>query len=121
MRVLFNVHRDRQHLFPLVPLAWACRAAGHEVRIAGPAVLTDVIVHTGLPANWPAHPHLLDDQQCAVIELIGRNSAETAEYMVDALIAFAGDWRPDVMVHDIAGFAGAVSVCNLLRREEPMK
>jgi hypothetical protein len=50
MRVLFTVQRDRQHLFPLVPLAWACRAAGHEVRIAGPPVLQDVIVHTGLPA-----------------------------------------------------------------------
>jgi glycosyltransferase len=136
MRVLFCVQRDRSHLFPLVPLAWACRAAGHEVRIAGPPALQDVIVHTGLPAvtvgrdeplpnstadiktsfrhkpfpvNWPAHIHLLDEQQRAVIELLGRNTCESAEYTVDSLIAFARDWRPDVVVQDIFCFVGAVA------------
>jgi UDP:flavonoid glycosyltransferase YjiC (YdhE family) len=136
MRVLFCVQRDLSHLFPLVPLAWACRAAGHEVRIAGPPALQDVIVHTGLPAvtvgrdqpmpnntadiklafqhkpfpvNWPAHPHLLDEPQHAVIEMLARNACESAEYTVDGLIAFARDWRADVVVHDILGFVGAVA------------
>jgi glycosyltransferase len=136
MRVLFSPHPGQQHLFPMVPLAWACRAAGHEVRIAGPPALTDVIVHTGLPAvvvgrdqplppgaadiamvfqhqpfpeNWPAHPHLLDDQQRATVELLGSNCSRTAEYTVDELIAFATQWRPDLIVHDTAGFAGAVT------------
>src|SRR5438067_1681305 len=100
MRVLFTPHRDLQHLYPLVPLAWACRAAGHEVRIAGPPALVDAIVHTGLsgvvtgrdtpppngtadpgpalvhgqrfPPDWPLHQDLLDDGQRAAIELLGR-------------------------------------------------
>ena len=34
MRVLFVVTPGVGHLFPMVPLAWALRAAGHEVLIA---------------------------------------------------------------------------------------
>src|SRR5689334_12161686 len=124
MRVLFTPHKDLQHLYPLVPLAWACRAAGHEVRIAGPPGLADAIVHTGLagvvvgrdtpppagisemvpklvhgqrfPRDWPLHQQSLDAGQRSAIELLGRNSAAAAEQTVDDLIAFARIWRPDL-------------------------
>src|SRR5690349_15363232 len=138
MRVLVCPHRDRQHLYPLVPLAWACRAAGHEVRVAAAPGLGDAILHCGLPAvpvgrdapvavggdggeiakvyqhrpfppDWPFHPDQLDDRQREVIELLGRNCAAAAEYAVDDLIDFAVHWRPDLVVHDTAGFAGAVA------------
>ena len=117
MRVLFCPHRDAQHLYPLVPLAWAGRAAGHDVRVAGPPALTTAIVHTGLPAvvvgrdkpapttadgsrsaivyrhqlppDWPIRTHLLTADQRATIEMLGQNAADAAEYTVDELIAFA--------------------------------
>jgi UDP:flavonoid glycosyltransferase YjiC (YdhE family) len=142
MRILFSPHRDRQHLYPLVPLAWACRAAGHDVRIAAVPALADAIVHTGLPAvtvgadmppptsrddagtvmvyqhrrfppDWPLHPDRLDAEQRAAVELLGRNSAAIAEYSVDGLIAFAESWRPDVVVHDTASFTGPVAAAAL--------
>jgi UDP:flavonoid glycosyltransferase YjiC (YdhE family) len=50
MRVLFTCQPALPHLYPLVPLAWACRSAGHEVRIASEAKIVEQIVHTGLHA-----------------------------------------------------------------------
>jgi UDP:flavonoid glycosyltransferase YjiC (YdhE family) len=126
----------------MVPLAWALRAAGHEVRIATAPALTDTAVHTGLPAvtvgrdvpppspresggvtkvyqhrpfppDWPLHQDLLDEEQRATIELFGRNSAITAEFVLDDVIAFARRWRPDLVVHDTASFSGAVTAATL--------
>ncbi len=50
MRVLFASFTQRTHLYPMVPLAWAFRAAGHEVRVAAQPGLTDAIVGAGLTA-----------------------------------------------------------------------
>ncbi|GLY37988.1 glycosyl transferase [Amycolatopsis sp. NBRC 101858] len=50
MKVLFTTLAANAHLYNLVPMAWALRAAGHDVRIAAQPDLTDAIVHTGLPA-----------------------------------------------------------------------
>nr|WP_052478257.1 nucleotide disphospho-sugar-binding domain-containing protein [Kibdelosporangium sp. MJ126-NF4]CEL17197.1 Glycosyltransferase [Kibdelosporangium sp. MJ126-NF4]CTQ91573.1 Glycosyltransferase [Kibdelosporangium sp. MJ126-NF4] len=137
MRILFTPHSARQHLYPLVPLAWACRAAGHEVRIAGAPVLAAAMYDTGLPAvvvgrdvappavasrgitarfyaherfpsDWPLRTHLLTGDQRELLEFLGRNAARAARATVDDMVAFARDWRPDAVVYDVAGFAGAV-------------
>lgn len=50
MRVLFVPHNWASHYFPMVPLAWAFRSAGHEVRVAGEPSITDAIVRSGMPA-----------------------------------------------------------------------
>jgi glycosyltransferase (activator-dependent family) len=50
MKVLFTTLAANAHLYNLVPMAWALRAAGHDVRIAAQPDLTDAIVRTGLPA-----------------------------------------------------------------------
>ncbi|MFJ7212996.1 activator-dependent family glycosyltransferase [Amycolatopsis sp. NPDC098790] len=50
MKVLFTTLAANAHLYNLVPVAHALRAAGHDVRIAAQPDLTDAIVHTGLPA-----------------------------------------------------------------------
>ncbi|RSO06264.1 glycosyl transferase family 28, partial [Streptomyces sp. WAC 06725] len=50
MRVLFTVIAAKTHLYNLVPMAWALRAAGHEVRVAGPPDLVEPITATGLTA-----------------------------------------------------------------------
>ncbi|MFF2184764.1 activator-dependent family glycosyltransferase [Streptomyces sp. NPDC058155] len=48
MRVLFTVFAAKAHFYNLVPMAWALRAAGHEVRVASQPDLMDVITRTGL-------------------------------------------------------------------------
>ncbi len=138
MRVLFTPNNARQHLYPMVPLAWACRAAGHEVRIAAAPVLASAMRAVGLPAvvvgsdvsppgmaikgltarfhtherfppDWPLAVHLLSDDQRDLLEYLGRNAARGARATVDDMVAFARVWRPDVVVYDVAGFAGAVT------------
>ncbi|MFJ8166250.1 activator-dependent family glycosyltransferase [Streptomyces sp. NPDC096136] len=50
MRVLITCFAHNTHYYNLVPLAWALRAAGHEVRVASQPALTDVINGSGLTA-----------------------------------------------------------------------
>jgi UDP:flavonoid glycosyltransferase YjiC (YdhE family) len=50
MRVLFTTWAWPSHYFPMVPLAWAVRAAGHEVRVASQPELARTILDSGLPA-----------------------------------------------------------------------
>ncbi|MGW0656331.1 activator-dependent family glycosyltransferase [Streptomyces umbrinus] len=50
MRVLFTVFAAKPHFYNLVPMAWALRAAGHEVRVASQPDLTETITRTGLTA-----------------------------------------------------------------------
>jgi hypothetical protein len=50
MRILFTTWAWPSHLFPLVPFAWTCGAAGHDVCIASQPALTDAITKSGLPA-----------------------------------------------------------------------
>lgn len=50
MRVLFTSFAHSSHFYPLVPVAWALRAAGHEVRVASQPDLTETITRAGLTA-----------------------------------------------------------------------
>jgi UDP:flavonoid glycosyltransferase YjiC (YdhE family) len=142
MRLLFTSLATPQHLYPLVPLAWACRAAGHDVVFAGTPAIAGAAVHTGLPTavvvadvppnslttpgstaatyghdrfppDWPLRPHRLAADQRALLDRLGRNSAAAAEAMTGDLIGFARTWRPDVIVHDTASFAGPVAAAVL--------
>jgi glycosyltransferase len=50
VRILFTVFGTKPHLYPLVPLGWAFRAAGHEVRLASTPSWAADLAYTGLPA-----------------------------------------------------------------------
>jgi UDP:flavonoid glycosyltransferase YjiC (YdhE family) len=50
MRVLFATWAWPSHYFPMVPLAWALRAAGHDVRMASQPELLPTMCASGLPA-----------------------------------------------------------------------
>lgn len=50
MRVLMVCAAHKTHYFHVVPLAWALRTAGHEVRVAVPPELVDIVTGTGLTA-----------------------------------------------------------------------
>ncbi|AVZ73111.1 glycosyl transferase [Streptomyces lunaelactis] len=50
MRVLFTTYPERTHFLLMVPLAWALRTAGHEVRFASQPKFADTITQAGLTA-----------------------------------------------------------------------
>jgi glycosyltransferase len=138
MRVLFTALGGRPHLYPLVPLAWALRTGGHEVRFASSPNLADDAVHSGLPAvrvggsptltaaeredlvatvfgqdPWPpgyaGNVKLLDAEQSTLLRRLGRYMVALSDAIVDELVAFALDWRPDLVVYEASTFAGSVA------------
>lgn len=142
MRVLFTTWASPSHLFPMVPLAWAFQAAGHQVRVAVPpncvphvngAGLTPVAVGpepdvragaTGgrlkswhaqrpWPADWPLYLDALDDDQRGLLEALVDRMVGIAEGMLPDLLSYAQDFRPDLIVRDAGTYAGAV-VADLL-------
>ncbi|WP_062346012.1 activator-dependent family glycosyltransferase [Herbidospora yilanensis] len=50
MRVLITTYPERTHFLLMVPLAWALRTAGHEVRVAVQPKFADVVTQAGLTA-----------------------------------------------------------------------
>src|SRR5438128_2281450 len=130
-------------MYPLVPLAWAFRLAGHEVRFASAGSIEDAIIHTGLPAvvirrtgpvltgeelddlvrevysqpPWPldygVNRHLLDDSQRALLTRLGQYMVAASDRLAGGLVKFAKEWKPDLIVHDATTYAGAVAAAVL--------
>ncbi|MEV7545848.1 nucleotide disphospho-sugar-binding domain-containing protein [Streptomyces sp. NPDC089915] len=130
MRVLFTAWAWPPHYYPLVPLAWAMRNAGHEIRVAGPPALADAITHSGQPAvevgrdadfsemtrgtmnidrDAPATPELWRELRKPKGERALKMFASIAETMVDGLVDFARGWQPDLVVHSPTSYAGAIA------------
>ena len=130
MRILLTPSDWSSRYFPLVPLAWACRAAGHEVRVAGQPSIIKEIISSGLPVV--PLPDSYDDMETAARlyqegqrNLKGKTPTSLAEFrqlppevfrqfselkfdphiraaeaMAGDLVAFVRDWRPDLIVTD---------------------
>lgn len=127
MRVLFTPLPVGTHLYHQVALAWAFRAAGHEVRVAAQPVLTPTTISTGLlpvevgdgyefmagmlalrsgnrfnadelAAMSPEEQRRLRDERFVpVVELASR--------MAPDMVRFAELWRPDLVITDPVVFA----------------
>ncbi|WP_433170043.1 nucleotide disphospho-sugar-binding domain-containing protein [Actinoallomurus sp. CA-150999] len=125
MRVLMLSSPFASHLAPMVPLAWALQAAGHDVMVAGPPDVMDVVHATGLcgvtigepvrAAEWLSG-HLPEGVR--PIQMFGPGTPETLESGVKLWLAHARDAlpgylalarcrRPDLIVVDPLEFAGA--------------
>ncbi|MEU4446162.1 nucleotide disphospho-sugar-binding domain-containing protein [Actinosynnema sp. NPDC050801] len=130
MRVLFVSSPGAGHVFPMVPLAWALRAAGHEVLVAttdtgliaaraglpvvdlAPDVDLDA-VRTRLLREEPRLAELalkggLDD----VREAVGA-FAHISALLADGLVAAALTWRPDLVVQSQLQGAGLVAAARI--------
>lgn len=59
MRVLLTSFAHNTHFFNLVPLAWALRTAGHEVRVASQPALVPAITGAGLTAVAVGTDHVI--------------------------------------------------------------
>ncbi|MER7498527.1 nucleotide disphospho-sugar-binding domain-containing protein [Nonomuraea pusilla] len=126
MRVVFTTWAWPSHLYALVPLARACRAAGHEVLFASePGLARDV-----LRADLPAAVVGTDIDTAGMVQeylLPLPGAAEPApkregkgpralrmlmahaESMTADLIRLITDWRADLVVYDQVTLAGPVA------------
>jgi UDP:flavonoid glycosyltransferase YjiC (YdhE family) len=129
MRVLFTTWAWPSHLYVLVPLAWACRAAGHEVLVASQPEILDEITRTGLPgaavgadvdAVELVRGYVLPSEAgqgdgLGQAPKLGKGPRAMqmfmahAESMVDSLVDLAREWRPDVVVFEPTALAGPVA------------
>lgn len=139
MRVLFVTAAIRSHFNFLVPIAWAMRSAGHDVRVASQPNLAEAVTGAGLPAV-----RVGDELRVRTRDLVaGRPSGErlqfdisekrpeklTWEYvrgtfmmfpravselfadssMLDDLVRFAERWRPDLVIWDALTYTGPIT------------
>jgi UDP:flavonoid glycosyltransferase YjiC (YdhE family) len=122
MRILFVAAPLPGHLMPLVPLAAACRDAGHEVILAGGGFPPDVMglrtADIGARFSLPRsaikvalrHPGIARAEMRGVAghamvgELFGRANLA----LVEPLEALASRERPDLIVFEPLAEAGAV-------------
>lgn len=127
MRVLFLSTPQASHVFPMIPLAWALRAAGHEVSIAtsGPALIAS---QTGIPVidfapadaeNAAAIPQLIADHPHILWNRLERTEdgwpmlANATRAFADKMVAVAESWEPDLIVHSQLQGAGPLAAAKI--------
>jgi hypothetical protein len=124
MRIAFVPLAWATHYMPMVPLAWALRAAGHEVRVACQPGVSNAVVCSGMAvqpvgsgydlmaalaevsrrAAVPATPEAVralgpeELQRLLAARYVPHVAA--AEAMAADLVAFVRAWRPDLIVAD---------------------
>ncbi|KAB2381586.1 nucleotide disphospho-sugar-binding domain-containing protein [Actinomadura montaniterrae] len=135
MRVLVVAHGPA-HVPWIIPLSWACRLAGHEVRVAARPECVGLVTRSGLPAvsigdddasrtasAVPVRPALARRRAPVPPTRDGRPAGLTpeiqaaltakmigiADLVADDLVAFARSWKPDLVLHDTAAAAGLVA------------
>ncbi len=122
MRIVFVAAPLQGHVLPLIPLAAACRDAGHDVIVASGGFPTDVLglrtADIGASFSLPRsairvalrHPRIARAEMrgtaghAMVGELFGRANLA----LVGPLLALAERERPDLIVYESLGEAGAI-------------
>jgi enterobactin C-glucosyltransferase len=127
MRVLFVTPPGYGLLFPLVPIAHALRAAGHDVLLATTGSTQEVAAQAGLTVVDVAPDA---DLQAIFARTAGQFGATRSpqalrehrgpsmfvligEAMVDGTIALAREWGADLVVHTPHGTAGQYAAAAL--------
>ena len=120
MRVLLTTQPAYGHVRPMLPLAEALRARGHEVRIASAGRFRGVIRDLGYDAEVAGLDWLEGDHASIPEELRsppGLTLAQfvahqfvwmTAERMARDVIDLADRWPPDVVIHETTEFGGVL-------------
>jgi UDP:flavonoid glycosyltransferase YjiC (YdhE family) len=123
VRILFTFAGGLGHLNPLLPLASAARAAGHDVALTGkPSVVATVeadgftVVGTGAENDAarteraPLAPVDREREERVLRDGFGR---AIARRRTSALVDVARSWRPDVFVCDETDFGGTLAAQSL--------
>ncbi|MFI7443470.1 activator-dependent family glycosyltransferase [Nonomuraea indica] len=139
MRVVIAVQAELTHFLGMVPLGWALRTAGHDVRVATQPELAAAVADSGLTAVPVGRDHL-GRRLIELAESLGQEGdpgfdlAEdrperlTWEYVRDGhreivpwwlrvineplvadLVAYCREWRPDLVLWELTTFAGAIA------------
>jgi UDP:flavonoid glycosyltransferase YjiC (YdhE family) len=120
MRTLFTTQAGSGHWRPLVPLAKAVRAAGHDVAFATTPVACTALSELGftsfpagidewLPHLQSAFPHTHDPT--APVETIWTEVFVNtrARHALPDLLTIGESWHPDLIVRESTEFAGCVA------------
>ena len=118
MRILFAFAGGQGHFDPLVPLAGAALAAGHDVAVTGRADMLEAIRERGFEAiespgkapdpaaRMPLKAYDPVDEERALREWY---AGELARERAAALLALASSWGAERIVRDEADFGAAVA------------
>jgi UDP:flavonoid glycosyltransferase YjiC (YdhE family) len=121
MRVLLTSQPGYGHFLPLLPLARALVAGGHEVRVGTSASFAPVVERAGFRAeavglNWilgddSTIPPDLREPPAFTIEAVvaHRFVHQTAERLATDIVALADRWRPDLIVRETLEFGGPLA------------
>ena len=122
MKVLFTTHPTASHWHPLVPLARALEAAGHEVAFATSPGFCPTVEAGGFRCFPAGADDLPEERQQRREQLVGLNPQEEtfftlrhafagvrAERSLMSLLDILGDWQPGVVVRENTEFAGCVA------------
>jgi UDP:flavonoid glycosyltransferase YjiC (YdhE family) len=123
MRILVMSLSGLGHVHPMVPLALAAQARGHELRwLTGPDAV-ERLASIGIAAHPVGIPFesLRAEYWERYPGSAGAARSETPDHVFPHLfgeiapshtlpdaVSFARDWRPDLVVHDAADFAGPI-------------
>ncbi|RKR86886.1 glycosyltransferase [Micromonospora pisi] len=152
MRVMLPIWPNPSHLYPIVPLAWALQAAGHEVCVPAHPDIAEATAAVGLTAvplgdrekmpvpMGPGRAYVSEREKVAkATKALGITADEQEAWdsfsqfmlpavwdfhpygaspsepqmVMDALVAFARSWRPDLVLWDpcFPGAAVAARAC----------
>ncbi|MDL4815422.1 nucleotide disphospho-sugar-binding domain-containing protein [Actinomadura opuntiae] len=139
MHVLFTPFAQPNSFYGMVPLAWALRAAGHEVRVAAQPLIAGAVTASGLPfvpvgtgygreqqmEEYRRNTRREDLKHAGTLDkFVALDPAEKkrinnevvlpthhrlAEAMAEELVPFARDWEPDLVVSDPLVIAGTLA------------
>jgi UDP:flavonoid glycosyltransferase YjiC (YdhE family) len=123
MRVLFTCYPADGHLQPMVPLATAMRDRGHDVMFATAESFHPAVSEFGFSAAAAGADALANRAEFArrtpvtgKIPYAERREVAfptlfaeiAAPIAVGEMLEFATGWQPDLVVHDVAEYAGAL-------------
>jgi UDP:flavonoid glycosyltransferase YjiC (YdhE family) len=128
MRVLFLSTPQVSHVFPMVPTAWALRAAGHDVVLATSGTAARAAERTGIPVvdlapgdaeHAEAIPRLIAGHPAILWARLTRTEdgwpmlAGAVREFADSMTAAAEAVAPDLVVHSQLLGAGAVAAAKI--------
>lgn len=130
MRVLFTTWATASHYLPMVPLGWALRAAGHEVRVACQPGFAGFVAGTGLhpvvtgedidvSGFWKGIDVAAGDGSAAADHAARRSAravtmfATVGESLAGPVTDFARDWNCDLVVFEPRAYAGLIAAARL--------
>lgn len=122
MRVLLTAQPGYGHFRPLLPMAHALVAAGHEVRVGTSASYAAVVEREGLTAeavglDWlhgvkaSIPPELKAPPEADTLETFFAHQfvRMTAGRLASDVVALADRWRPDLIVRETTEYGGSLA------------